>query len=538
MKMSEKQKKIAYWTCFLLLLAVLVFLCFFKLTAKYVDPWDEARHGVNALEMLRGGSVIQNTYLRQADYYNLKPPLSMWCIMVGLKLFPDPVLALRFYSALCYVLLALITSLAVRKISDTASLFTLAALSINMTPFLAHMVRAGDADSLYCLLFTAAMLAMMRIRQNHRFLYLCGFLFSLAFLTKSFHALTIAAIGGLFLILTRQLTEISLKEWLCFILCTALPVLIWVCLRYRIDGTTFFVKMWETDVLGRTGGELHSNPTPFWYYLEYYFTPVIMGKMQVYTWALAVTAAAGILRCAERVRGGHSAVREQAAEEKKDGIIRLHSDQIIALTLWILVPFLAFSAVSNKLLWYVYPAVTGLMVLAGISCGILLSRLANLPEKKIRRAAAGLFLAATVCCYCWYAAGIWHITNAQGYNEFQILIRALAGEDKAISVMEEMASGDDRVTVPKTGYQNCRIYVDHENGNAIWAQQDVFVAEAFGNYDCRDGGIMEILASPSHEEQKGLILVQRQTYEVLALLYDDCTLVAQSPEYLALEVEY
>lgn len=78
---------------------------------KYVDPWDEARHGVNAYEMANGGSLIQSTYMRQADYYNLKPPLSMYGIMLGMAIFGNTVFALRFYAALSYVLLALCVGL-------------------------------------------------------------------------------------------------------------------------------------------------------------------------------------------------------------------------------------------------------------------------------------------------------------------------------------------------------------------------------------------------------------------------------------------
>ena len=63
--------KYGYILCYILLLGLVIFLAFYRLDAKYVDPWDEARHGVNAYEMANGGSLVQNTYLRQADYYNL-----------------------------------------------------------------------------------------------------------------------------------------------------------------------------------------------------------------------------------------------------------------------------------------------------------------------------------------------------------------------------------------------------------------------------------------------------------------------------------
>ncbi len=531
---ESRQKQIAYWTVFALLLAAVAFLCFFRLTNKYVDPWDEARHGVNAYEMLNGGSMIQSTYLRMADYYNLKPPLSMWCIMIGLKVFSDPVLGLRFYSAVCYLLLTLICGLFFRKVSPGAGLLAVGALGINMTPFLAHMVRAGDADSLYVLLFSLAMLAMVKIRDDHRWLYLCGLCFSLAFLAKSFHSFVIAAIGGLFLIISGLIRKIRFHEWLIFLLSILLPVALWAALRYRIDGTEFFVRMWETDVLGRTGGELHSNIAPFWYYLEYYFTPIIMGKMQVYTFSLLLILAAVLLAFAYRKK------RDQGSEtggEEAGNLFR--RDLITALILWIVIPFAAFSAVSNKLLWYVYPSLVGIQLAAALSADHLMKHLKDYFKPRLAKGLTAALIAALFLCWGYYTAGIAHIVADQSFNEFQVLVRSLTGDEKAIMNMMDMARMEKNVTIPEgEPYRGCEVFVDYDGSNSSWAQQDVFVAEAFGDYLCRDGGIIDRLAGEAKENKTGLIFVSRSTYENLQLFYEDCRMVAQTPNYLALEIQY
>lgn len=70
---NKKQLDICYFAGFILLIGLISFLSFYKLDAKYVDPWDEARHGVNAYEMYKEGNLIQSTYLYDTDYYNLKP---------------------------------------------------------------------------------------------------------------------------------------------------------------------------------------------------------------------------------------------------------------------------------------------------------------------------------------------------------------------------------------------------------------------------------------------------------------------------------
>jgi 4-amino-4-deoxy-L-arabinose transferase-like glycosyltransferase len=488
----------------------------------------------------------------------------MWCIMIGLKVFSDPVLGLRFYSAVCYLLLTLICGLFFRKVSPGAGLLAVGALGINMTPFLAHMVRAGDADSLYVLLFSVAMLSMMRIRQDHRFFVLCGLCFSLAFLTKSFHALMIAAIGGLFLLFTKQLFQIRLKEWGLFFLAILVPLGIWAGLRYRIDGTAFFVKMWETDVMGRTGGQLTSNPSPFWYYASYYFGSMSK-KVQVYVWALVLVGAFLITRLVdvvssrkkseEQVKVEVSAdvqteaeseeniitVSEQGKKEQKKNEIEEQDasvqgkDVLLGFALWILLPFLAFSAVTNKLLWYQYPSVTALMIAAALAADRLWERFFA-PSKWFCKA---LFACGLLFLFCWYYLGTFRVVNAQSYNEFQVLVRAVAGDQKAVRIMEEMDQNSDLVVLPQTpAMKDCRVYVDYDGTTPDWSQQDVFVAEAYGNYECANGGIFALYLDSTHLEKKGVAFVERETYRKEQPLYEDNPLIAATDGFLAFEIEY
>lgn len=83
---------------------VLAFYCFRCLDVKYVDSWDEARHGVNAYEMIQNGDYIRHTYNYQVDDWNLKPSISYWAIVLGFRLFGYSVWGLRFFSALAYLL--------------------------------------------------------------------------------------------------------------------------------------------------------------------------------------------------------------------------------------------------------------------------------------------------------------------------------------------------------------------------------------------------------------------------------------------------
>lgn len=68
-----------YWLyLFIAILFLLSFACFFNLGNMPIYDWDEARHGVNAFEMLKQNNFIANFYQGEIDYYNLKPPISYY----------------------------------------------------------------------------------------------------------------------------------------------------------------------------------------------------------------------------------------------------------------------------------------------------------------------------------------------------------------------------------------------------------------------------------------------------------------------------
>src|SRR5699024_35734 len=212
----------------------------------------------------------------------------------------------------------------------------------------AHLVRAGDADSLYLLLFTLAMLSMLKIRDQQRWLYFCGLCFSLAFLTKSFHSLMIAAIGGLFLLFTGEIKKMRLKTWIGFLASALLPAMIWAVLRYQYDGMTFFQNMFEADIIGRTAaGGTEGHGAPFLYYV----TSIFWNFDYIYGWLSLI-----VLLCIAYLF---------FRPLRKEGHPLPLSDQT-GILLWLFIPLLGFSLVSTKLMWYVYPCTIPLFLLAAV----------------------------------------------------------------------------------------------------------------------------------------------------------------------------
>ncbi len=471
---DNKKQTIVYWCLFALLLIWIAFLGFYKLGYKYVDPWDEARHGVNAYEMLRAHNPIRNTYLYQTDLYNLKPPLSMWCQMVSFALLGANSFSLRAYSVLCYVGLAAMAALFMkRRFGHAASIVLLGFLACNTTPFAAHMIRSGDADSLYVLLFTASMVCMLQLRDKPKYLYLCGLFFALAFLTKSYHAGIIAVIGIGYLVLTGLWKKYHWKQYLLFLASCVAPILVWAIPRLLMDGTLFFREMLLTDVLGRTDGTLQNNVQPFGWYAQY-FMGAMSGKIQIYLWAFGIVLGGLIVMLL-------TFKREWIAEQK---------DDLIGFSLWILLPFLAFSAVGNKLLWYLYPVTIPLFMAAAIIAGKVIS-MRTTPA--VSRTICGVLLGALLA---FYGKGVFDTVNAQTQvkgNEFQNLVESVAGQGFAEK---------DNIGTP--AYV---IYEPDETGKAKteWAQQDVFVAEAYGGFSCKQAEELQLLNGSAVLFQSNLV---------------------------------
>lgn len=446
-----------YWIWFALLAAATAFLCFRCLGVGDIDSWDEARHGISAYEMMQSGNYLVNTFMGEADYWNVKPPLSFLTIIAGFSLFGYTAVGLRFFSALAYLMTTVCTGLFARRYGKLASLFTMAFLCANYFPFKAHLVRAGDADSLYLLLFTLAMLSMLKIRENTRWLYVCGLCFSLGFLTKSFHAGMIAAVGGLFLLLTGELKKINPRVWAAFLACTLLPILLWAVLRYQYDGMTFFQKMYEADIAGRTAsGGLEGHGFPFTFYL----TSIFWNFDYIYGF-LSVVVLLGILYLLIRP------LRKTDTPMPK-------TDQA-GILLWLFVPLIGFSLVSTKLMWYVYPCIVPLCLLAAV----FLSRFLENPK-----APAGFLLVCLAAAGLGAMSFIWdnYTDNVRGAssNALQTFVR-------------EQFSRDDALT-------GSAVYLDAYDpflyaNTTEWEQNMRLLGMMEGDLDCQDGGAEAFLAA-------------------------------------------
>lgn len=478
-----------YWFIFAAACAVLAFYCFRCLDVKYVDSWDEARHGVNAYEMIQNENYIQHTYNYEVDDWNLKPSISYWGIILGFKLFGYSVFGLRFVSALAYLVTGMGCALFAKRYSKEASILVLGFFCANTLPLAAHLARSGDADSLYLMFFTFAMLAMFRIRENRKNLYFCGLMFAFAFLTKSWHAGMIAAIGGLYLCVSRELFRLKLKEWGSFLLAVFVPLLLWFGWRFTKDGFFFLQKMVEVDLLARTGSSnFEGHQFPFSFYYDFVFA----NENCIYRWLMLICGIGVIVGIA-------------CLWKKKNWKHEILEDGF-GYALWFFVPFLGFSAIKTKLIWYCYPCIVPLFLVAAIFLGNVL----RLPiaVDSVRTSSSKVWRRELGGVLHWLAAGacVFLVIFYMRYTYFEV-IRGAHGDGFQLFIQESVERDSE------ISGQKAYVQVTPENPAEIgfWDQNMLFVAEISGDFKCEDGGVGGFL----EEKEPAVLYIEQGQYQEL-----------------------
>ncbi len=450
---SGRAQNILFCLAAVLLTGVLTWLMFGHLDSAWINDYDEARHGVNAYEMIRNGDYIVNTYQGEPDDWNLKPPLSLWLISLSYRIFEYNAFALRFFSALAGLLAALAVALwAGRNSGRGAALFTLLAFAGLSQLYGLHFARYGDADAQYQLFFTLAVLCALSARRNLRLWYLCALFFGLAFLEKGLHAANVVLVCFAILLATGQRRRLTVRRVALILLAGLAPILPWAIARYVRDGFTFFSNMFVTDVAGRIGTVADPADAGL-AALPYYLTVFTRSPGMIVCLAVCGLSAAALL-------WGQTAL--SPAER----------GTIVGCALWLTLP-VAFYAVANvKYRWYVYSA---LYALPALTASLLAPAWRAAGRRWKKALAAGLAAAAVALAVC---AGLNFATVATSSSH---------------TVQDFLKEDLDR-SVDK----GVHAYIQFsENRSTVWMQGDMLVALFSGDVVCLDGGADAYLADES-----------------------------------------
>ena len=448
-------RKAAYWLALGFLLALSVLLLFDNLGVPEVRRADEAQHGVNAYEMMQRGDYLVNTYRGEVDYWNLKPPLSFYGIILGYKLFGFTTFGLRFYSAASMFGLMVILALWMKKrYGSVASLVSQLFLMGCGIIYGEHFARFGDADSLYVLFYTLSMLCMLESACDVRWLYGSAIGFGLAFMAKSWHAALIPITCLAFVCINGQIRNLRWQHYLLLLFFGLLPIAPWAIARIRYDGLTFFKTMLGTDVFTRATTVLEDHSGGWLYYVQYLLSEP--------TVCVAFLFAAAVFL------------------EKFRRRTRLSADQQ-GLMLWFGIPVVFFSLCVSKLQWYVFPCPIALAVALGVIIQKLFSRLPHtVPKMRIR---VLISIAMCIVLLCGLTVGnLQDISSLYCGDLFDKLIFS--------TFVRERDSGK-------------HVYIQYESENMYrkidhtdWLRDEVLSVTLAGDMICMDGGAAAFAADP------------------------------------------
>lgn len=425
-----------YWIFFSVLMAIITFALLFKLGTSPIADWDEARHGVNAYEMLRQKNYIANFYNDSLDYWNLKPPISYWFVILGFKIFGYNAFGLRFFSALAYILVCVIISLYLKKSKGKIqSLLSLIILLSSYYLFINHCFRSGDADSIFLFFYTIAIVSMLKTEDNPNWIFLTGLMFGLCFLTKSWHSITLLPTVFFYLIFTKGFKR--LKWWrVCLLFVFALlPIGIWAAIRYNFDGITFFKEMVEYDLLNRSGNAIEGHNGTVFYYLIF----MIVGNP-----AMIVSLIVILLSC----------IKHRKNKTKMSGFA-------IGCLVSFLSVFLLFSIVKTKLFWYVAPCVPILAIYTPSAfCNVM---------KSYKKWVPIVFISLLILCSLVSIV-------------YPFTLKKTSASQNFISSIKNVKS--------------IELYTDYEKkqvDNKDWNQADLLMAELKLDAYCKSGGWEEFI---------------------------------------------
>lgn len=463
--MAEKSllqfiKKYLIYIIYLGLALITAYLCFARLDVASLQHWDEARHGVNGYEMFKNHNYIVNTYNYENDYFNLKPPLSYWGIIIGFKLFGVSIFSMRFYSALSLLLTFLVVGYYMHKYYGKIAAVSSMLFFISCSDlFYRHAGRNADADALYIFLFTLALLFMLQVHKHLNYIYLCGFLFSLAFLAKSWHALVLLAIGGLYLIFSGLWKKLHIKNYILFLLSAFGPLLFWAFIRYQYDGMNFLGQMFGVDVTQRISDSADANPS------YTFFTRYLLGYRPIVFIGVIIVCIFLFLFFKKKIR---------------------YNNTILAFILWIFIPLFVYDFAHVYYYWYIFPIYIPLLMAGGIFIQKLYHYLRN---KRCLFFALMFFPLLIVALEC--RSTLKELDNLE-ISGFQNDIKVAMEQNPQLHQMD--------IYVEKT---------DNEYKDSFyWEQAGLLAAELSGDLYCKEGGINAFLKTDGN----ALIIVDLETY--------------------------
>ena len=477
-----------------LLSGVFLYLTFCNLNNVSIENWDEARHGISAYEMIQNNNFIENTYNYGKDLWNLKPPLSFWAESASMSIFGYSFFAFRLPSALSFAAMFFAISIFLnRNYGAVSAIAFMAVFNSFGDLFFEHMGRSGDADALFNLFFVLSVIFLFyeKKTQRHIYLYLSGFMFSLAFLSKSFHAVSIMGIIVCFMLLSGEFKKLKLKNYAIFFSASFLPVLIWAFARFLYDGFEFLGVMFGVDVVERTE---YASENGFLGFLQ----NVLSYKIVILI--LAVNIAAAVL----------------LVVLKKINFRNILNSNALLYILYIAVPSAIYLITKSMAFWYYFPTFIGLILISGILYGRILCSLKSMNGTLKKVTVISVIFVSSAVAVLLARFMYLNVLLVRGYsvNTEQSAIRTLLdGKDKYKSKNTYIYK-----LVNSYSYQTYK-----------WEQADILTAELYCDAHCKNGDIDNFSS-----DKDSIMFIANELYEANKTKMSAFSVVSQNSDYKVL----
>ena len=259
----------------LLLLALLLFTFFYKLSLQPVYVWDEARRANDSLQMLLRGDWIIDFYDDDPTTRSSKSPLLLWLQVVSLYLFGINEWALRAPSAAASVLIGCSIWWFCYKYFKSAAIGLLAGavFASTLAWVIYHAGRTGDYDALLTLFTTLYGCCFFAycVSQNNKWLKWFWVLLTLAVLTKGVAGLFFVPGLALFALTEKRFKSLLQNKWF-YRGAAFLVVLVSGYYFFReIHAPGFLSAMYNNELGGRYLTEMEENGRSVLFYIKNFF---------------------------------------------------------------------------------------------------------------------------------------------------------------------------------------------------------------------------------------------------------------------------
>lgn len=211
--MGRKYIQLSVFILFVLLFSYPLFLNIDKLSVRM---WDEARNGINAIEMLQNGKIFVTHFDNQPDMWNSKPPLLIWSVAISMKIFGLNTFALRLPSVLSCLAIAIYCFFYFKKYFNSILIGIISGFvlvtSVGFIDY--HVSRNGDFDGMLSMwmFFYSTQFFIYLINRNRKNLILFSFYLACAILTKGIAGCLVLPGLLIFLITSKEHFSVFKKK--------------------------------------------------------------------------------------------------------------------------------------------------------------------------------------------------------------------------------------------------------------------------------------------------------------------------------------